>query len=91
MEMGRGQGQRDRSASATAARPQPDDSNQWTEVTNDVHVEPFAVIVGPNIPISALIFDIFRLFFTASLIDIIVLIFMLVWLRMLHTMSSGQR
>ena len=37
-----------------------------------VNAEPFTENVGPAVPISACIVDIFRLFFTTSLVDVTV-------------------
>ena len=41
-------------------------------MTTDITVESFTKRVGPNVPISARIRDIFQLFFTTTLIDMIV-------------------
>ena len=73
---GRGQGRggstRGRNGSGGGASSVAGDDLQWSETTNTVNVERFTENVGPAVPISAHIVDIFRLFFTTSLIDLIV-------------------
>ena len=50
----------------------PDDDLQWRETTSTIDVEPITEHVGPAVSISAHILDIFKLFFTTVLIDLIV-------------------
>ena len=73
---GRGQGRggstRGRNGSGGGASSVAGDDLQWSETTNTINVERFTENVGPAVPISAHIVDIFRLFFTTSLIDLIV-------------------
>ena len=45
---------------------------QWSETTTDINAEAFTQEVGPKVPISARILDIFKVFFSATLIDFIV-------------------
>ena len=60
---GRGRGRATARGSGTV-----DDDLQWSE-TSTVNVEPFTESVGP---ISARIIDIFKLFFTTTLVDLVV-------------------
>ena len=69
----RGQGRsRGRGTRGGAAGHQADDDLQWTDVPTNVTVEPFTEEVGSRVPLSTRILEIFQLFFTTTLIDLIV-------------------
>ena len=48
------------------------DQSPWSSVTTAVNVEPFIRSVGPAVASSACILELFKLFFTPALIDLIV-------------------
>ena len=61
-------GQRGRSSAGSSQTT----DQEWRDMTTDITVETFTKEVGPSVPISARIRDIFQLFFTTTLIDMIV-------------------
>ena len=48
------------------------DQSPWSSVTTAVNVEPFTRSIGPAIALSTCILELFKLFFTPALIDLIV-------------------